>query len=148
MIITASSTGPALALNPLLAEKFENKNLAVQTYSIEKPTSTTRANIYDEIVETSTKYGIDTDTALRIAQCESSLRQYDETGDVIRGTVNALDIGVFQINERYHLNKSQKLGFDIYKSQDNIEYAMWLMKNEGNRHWNWSKPCWSKPVEA
>jgi hypothetical protein len=148
LIITASSTtGPALALNPLIAEKFDNQPV-VQTYSIERPTSTARAAIYDKIIELSAKYGVHTDTALKIASCESTLRQYDENGEALRGKVNPADVGVFQINEKYHLSRSQTLGFDIHKSYDNVEYAMWLMKNEGNRHWNWSKPCWNKSNEV
>ncbi|MFA6253691.1 MAG: hypothetical protein WC640_00300 [Candidatus Paceibacterota bacterium] len=146
LIITASSTtGPALALNPLLASRFDNNQPVIEkTYSIERPTTTASAAVYDQIIETSAKYGLHADTALRIANCESTFRQYDENGKAMRGDKNPLDVGIFQINEKYHLSQSQALGFDIHKTNDNIEYAMWLMKKEGNRHWNWSKPCWGK----
>lgn len=113
----------------------------VETYSVERPTSTSANAIFDQIIETGKKYGIDADKALRIARCESNFRQYNGN-EVLRGAQNPADAGVFQINEKYHLNKSQALGFDIHNTHDNIEYAMWLMKNEGIRHWNWSKPCW------
>jgi hypothetical protein len=93
----------------------------------------------------SAKYGIHADTALKIAKCESEFHQYNSSnGEVYRGEVNPADVGVFQINEKYHLERSESLGLDIHKTHDNIEYAMWLMKKEGNRHWNWSKPCWGK----
>lgn len=144
LIITASSTsGPALALNPIIADQFEKPQVA-QTYSVKRPTSTASAEIYDQIVERSVKYGIHTDTALRIANCESNLRQYTENGEILHGKQNPADAGVFQINEKWHLSQSQALDLDIHTTKGNIEYAMWLMKKEGNRHWNWSKPCWGK----
>lgn len=142
LIITASSTtGPALALNPLITNKV---NQPAVTYSVEHPTSTAKEAIYSKIVDLSTKYGLDTDTALKIAKCESDFRQFNNDGEVYRGEVNPADVGVFQINEKYHLERSESLDLDVHKTTDNIEYAMWLMKKEGTRHWNWSKPCWGK----
>ena len=140
LIITASTTGPTLALNPLLTSPIQTEVAQVETYSVEMPTSSTAQAIYNKIVKASDKYGIDTDT--RIAKCESDFRQYTSDGEVMRGEKNPDDVGIFQINEKYHLEGSQALGFDIHKTNDNIDYAMWLMKKEGNRHWNWSKPCW------
>jgi hypothetical protein len=82
--------------------------------------------------------------AQSIAYCESTNRQYDSnTGQALRGNQNALDVGLFQINEKYHLRKSQELGFDIYTTEGNIDYAMWLLKTQGSGPWIWSKPCWS-----
>lgn len=146
LIITASSTiGPALALNPLITNEFDSNQAFVQTYSlVERPTSAASAAIYDQIIDLSAKYGLHTDTALRIAKCESTFRQYDENDKVLRGQNNSADVGVFQINEKYHLGRSEALNLDIHQTHDNIEYAMWLMKKEGNRHWNWSKSCWNK----
>lgn len=144
LIITASSTGPTLALNPILTEKFNDYNKPAIEYSVERPTSTQSQKIYDQIILSSHEYGVDTDNALRIAKCESGLRQYNEEGNLLRGKQNPADAGIFQINENYHLKQSQTQNFDIHSTQGNIEYAMWLMKKEGNRHWNWSKPCWGK----
>lgn len=144
LIITASATtGPILALNPLITNKFDNQPV-IEAYSIERPTNTAKAEIYDQIIDQSAKYGLQADTALRIAKCESEFHQYTSDGEVYRGEVNPADVGIFQINEKYHLSRSEALGFDIHQTADNIEYAMWLMKKEGNRHWNWSKPCWNK----
>ncbi len=144
LIITAGSTsGPALALNPIITDQFE-KPQVVQTYSVKRPESTVSAKVYDQIINKSVEYGIHTDTALRIANCESNLRQYNEDGDVLHGKQNPADVGVFQINKKWHLSQSQALSLDIHTTEGNIEYAMWLMKKEGNRHWNWSKPCWGK----
>ena len=88
--------------------------------------------------------GIDEDLAVDMAFCESTLRQFQEDGALLRGIVNSKDVGVFQINERFHLDKSISLEMDIYTTEGNIEYAMWLMKNEGVRHWKASKPCWGE----
>ncbi len=98
-----------------------------------------------QIASTSAKYGVNPEWALKIAKCESDLRQYDpETGDVLRGKQNPQDVGVFQINEKYHLEKSRELGFNIYTIKGNVEYGLWLMKNGGRQHWDYSRPCWSK----
>jgi soluble lytic murein transglycosylase-like protein len=142
LIITASSTGPTLALNPILTNQIDGKSAQTIEYSIERPTSTASGAIYDKIIEASAKYGIDTDNALRIAHCESNFRQYNEDGNVLHGKVNPADSGIFQINEKWHLEASQTLDLDIHTTKGNIEYAMRLLKKEGNRHWNWSKPCW------
>ncbi len=87
-------------------------------------------------------YGVDASLALKIARCESGLKQYNKEGKVLRGRVNPDDVGVFQINERYHLPASEKLGLNIYTVDGNIKYAMSLMDHDGIRHWISSHPCW------
>lgn len=86
--------------------------------------------------------GVDSRVAARIAFCESTYRQFDSQGRVLRGKANPKDVGVFQINEKFHKDQSESLGFDIYTTEGNIDYALWLIKNEGSRHWKWSRPCW------
>lgn len=106
---------------------------------------TTKAQILDEAIQTqAAAQGIDPELARKIAFCESTTRQFDKNGQVLRGLNNSDDVGVFQINEAYHLKKSQELGFDIHSTEGNIGYAMWLLKNEGERHWKWSRACWDK----
>lgn len=104
--------------------------------------------IVELIKQESTKNGVDADLALDIATCESSLRQFETDGSVVRGKANPKDVGLFQINEEYHLKKSQELGFDIYTAKGNIDYAMYLMKTQGSKPWHWSKGCWVKSQEA
>lgn len=91
-------------------------------------------------------YGQDPELAIAIAHCESRTRQFDKDGNVLRGEVNPLDAGIFQINEKYHLATSEKMGIDIHTTTGNIVYAMWLLKTQGNSPWNWSKFCWQKLV--
>lgn len=86
------------------------------------------------------KHGINPDLAIRVAKCESTLRHY-KNGEVLRGVVNSQDVGIFQINEYYHLATSKKLGINIYTKEGNIEYAMYLIKKQGFSPWSASSLC-------
>ncbi len=94
------------------------------------------------IEQKATEMGVDSALAQDIAFCESTSRQFARDGDVLRGKKNPNDLGLFQINQKYHLEKSRELGFDIRTTEGNIDYAMWLLKHEGSRHWRSSKNCW------
>jgi len=78
-----------------------------------------------------------------IARCESHFRQTDSEGNLIRGKVNRYDVGVMQINELYHLEKAEELGFDIHSLEGNLSFARYLYENEGERPWMSSSKCWS-----
>ncbi len=80
----------------------------------------------------------------KIAYCESRNRQFDKDGSVLRGIVNAKDVGVFQINERYHLSDSKKMGISIHTVEGNMEYARHLYESQGTQPWSSSRPCWGK----
>ncbi|MDO8579318.1 MAG: hypothetical protein Q7R72_00395 [bacterium] len=79
-----------------------------------------------------------------IAKCESTFRQFDSRGNVIRGEVNKGDIGIMQINKYYHEEDAVKLGFDIYTFNGNLGYAKWLYAKYGDAPWNNSGKCWKK----
>jgi hypothetical protein len=101
------------------------------------------------IIDEASQAGVDGRLAVKVAFCESTLRQFDkETGEPLRGVHNPQDVGLFQINERFHLEASQKLGYDIYSLEGNIDYAVYLMKKDGLRHWKFSQPCWSQEGET
>ena len=100
-----------------------------------------------ELIEkVSRDYNLDPRLALAVAKCENNFKHYNQDGEVLSGRANRHDVGVFQINEQYHLAKSRELGFDIYTPDGNVEYAVWLMKAYGRAPWVWSQPCWSKAV--
>lgn len=80
---------------------------------------------------------------IEIAKCESRIRHFDEGERVFRG-VNTADVGVMQINEFYHLKRSQKLGFNIYTPEGNVAYARFLYEKEGTKPWKASEKCWKK----
>jgi hypothetical protein len=85
----------------------------------------------------------DSPMMIEVARCESNFRQWDEKGEVLKGIVNPLDTGAFQINKHYHLKTAIKMGLDIDTAEGNISYAKHLHDNEGTRPWNASRKCWS-----
>ena len=87
----------------------------------------------------------DTPILIEIARCESTFMHYKD-GEVVRGRVDNADVGVMQINERYHLETAKKLGYDIHTIDGNMAYAMYLYEKSGSKPWNASKPCWSKAL--
>lgn len=89
-------------------------------------------------------YFSDIPVMIEIAKCESRFRQYDTNGEVLRGVVNSLDRGVMQINEYYHLETAEKLGYDILTIEGNTAYARYIFEKSGVKPWVSSSPCWGK----
>jgi hypothetical protein len=83
-----------------------------------------------------------------IARCESQFQQFDKNSNVIRGRVNKYDIGVMQINEKYHAESAVKLGINIYTVEGNVAFAKHLYEESGTQPWSASKSCWSDSVIA
>jgi len=135
-LIAFANFSPSIAESPFPATKPE-------TVVVERIIT-----IPELIREKSARVGVDGNLATAIAFCESTNQQFsdEEAGVVMRGKENPLDVGLFQINEKFHLEKSQKLGYDIYTLEGNIDYALWLLKNEGSYHWKWSQGCWQKKM--
>lgn len=79
-----------------------------------------------------------------IAMCESTFRQYDSDGTVLTGKVNKNDVGVMQINKHYHLERAEKMGFDLDTIEGNMAFAKKLYKSEGTKPWKSSSGCWGK----
>lgn len=86
----------------------------------------------------------DTPLLIEIARCESGFAHYGKDGEIIRGRVDKNDVGVMQINERYHLERAEKLGFDIHTIDGNIGYAKLLYNDQGAAPWSASSSCWGK----
>lgn len=99
---------------------------------------------------------LDDNTLRAICSCESgngngSVNHYELDGVTpLRGksTPSHLgeDIGMCQINTKYHLDSSMSLGYDIYTPEGNWNYAKYLLKTQGTKPWQASKPCWSKQL--
>lgn len=89
-------------------------------------------------------YFSDIPVLVEVARCESQFRQHDKYGNILRGVVNNLDLGVMQINEYYHEHDSDKLGYDISTIEGNTAYARHLYEKSGLKPWKSSSPCWSK----
>lgn len=78
----------------------------------------------------------------KIASCESHGQQFAADGSVLRGLVNPLDVGLMQINEKYHLSTALKLGLDIHTLEGNADYAKYLYSTQGVKPWVHSSSCW------
>ncbi len=109
--------------------------VSVATLDTNKPFS-----LRKEYVET---YFEDTPVLAAIAFCESSYRHHNKDGSVLRGKVNTGDVGVMQINERYHSERATQLGFDIYSIRGNMAYARYLYEIQGSKPWKASQHCWA-----
>ncbi len=92
-------------------------------------------------------YFADTPILVEVARCESTFRQTDSTGKVIRGRVNEYDVGVMQINELYHADKAEELGYDLHTIEGNMAYAKWLYEKESIVPWKSSSRCWKNSKE-
>ena len=90
------------------------------------------------------EYYADTPVLADIAYCESTMRHVGKDGKVLRGLVDSDDLGVMQINTRYHLEDAEELGFDIYSLNGNLGYAQYLYEKQGTQPWSASQPCWGK----
>lgn len=84
-------------------------------------------------------FGKDAEVMTKIAFCESSLRQFDETGKVLISKTN--DRGLFQISW-VHDEELKKLNLDVTKLEDNIAYAKYLFDNNELKDWQASAKCW------
>lgn len=84
----------------------------------------------------------DTPILVDIAQCESDFRQYDSDGNLMRGKIDKDDVGVMQINEKYHAAQAKELGLDLSTIEGNVAYAKILYSKEGTSPWKASQPCW------
>ena len=135
--------------SPINSQAVLMANVAMPLVETTEVEAATVFPFQEMIVAAAKMAGVNGKTAVKVAYCESTLRQFDlETLEPLRGVHNPADVGLFQINEKYHLEASQKDGYDIYTAQGNIDYAMHLMKRDGLRHWTYSQPCWDKEEVA
>ena len=87
-------------------------------------------------------YFADEPVLIAIAECESHFRQFDKNGSVLRGKALPEDIGIMQINERYHTKTARAHGNDLYTIEGNLAYARYLYKAQGTTPWLASAKCW------
>ena len=123
----------------------DNRTKVDETYSEISEQVNTKVKTTEEIIA---EHFADTPILKKIAFCESRYRQFNEDGTVLRGVVNPKDVGVMQINEKYHLEASKKLGYDIYTLEGNIDYAKDLYSKQGSRPWVHSSHCWGASAQV
>lgn len=83
---------------------------------------------------------------IQIARCESTFRHTLADGTVLRGKIDPADVGVMQINTRYHAQAAKDLGLDLLNLKDNLAYARKLYEKQGTRPWTASAACWSPSI--
>lgn len=105
--------------------------------SIQAPQVIERASTTEETIEYEFR---DIPKMIEIARCESTFRQYDETGHVLKGIENQYDEGAFQINIQAH---PDAIGI-IHTLEGNIGYARRLYIEQGTAPWESSRPCWDR----
>ena len=150
-LMLSTITGiPKEAEAQMIASSTEN---GMQKEAIVKIVESKKLITFEDYVRA---YYEDTPILAEIAKCESSFRHYLPNGEVMRGKINKGDIGVMQINEYYHKDTAEKLGYDLMTIEGNMAYAKNLYEREGSDPWISSSPCWkkfenknlvSKPVE-
>jgi len=113
-----------------------------QVAAVASVTETKKANAQRSLEAVVREYFSDTPVLAEIARCETRFRHYDRNGDVLRGEIDGNDTGIMQVNERYHLKRAEKHGFDIYSLEGNLAYAKYLYLEEGSDPWRSSSRCW------
>lgn len=88
------------------------------------------------------EYFKDIPVMIEIARCESSFRQYTDSGNVLRGGASGGMIGIFQFFESIHSIPAKALGFDLATLDGNLGYARHLHKAQGTTPWDPAKDCW------
>jgi len=91
-------------------------------------------------------YFADTPILAEIARCESGFNQFDAQGNPLRGRITRNDMGVMQINEGYHGERAEELGYDIKTLEGNMAFARYLYNKYGIQPWSASAKCWKKTV--
>ncbi len=138
LVIRAPKTIEKAEAAEVQQEEQEQEVVEEKPETDEQSRTATQEEILAEVEDTPVLY--------HVAKCESSWRHYDKEGNVLRGHVDNNDVGVMQINERYHLKNSQELGYDIYTLEGNIGYAKYLYEKKGLQPWSASQACWSDDI--
>ena len=83
----------------------------------------------------------------RIAFCESTDRQFNSDGEVVRGMVTPADVGRYQINTTHWGVEAKRLGYDLMTEDGNEAMALYLYKKYGTKPWRSSAKCWDKVAQ-
>ena len=79
---------------------------------------------------------------------EGSQRQHTKDQDVVIGQHTdprfGLDLGILQINTKYHGERAAALGYNLWDEADNWAYGRLLYREQGTAPWGASKDCWSR----
>ena len=79
-----------------------------------------------------------------VANCESTGLIHHENGRLIRGRVDGLDEGVFQVRMPVHRAEMRRMGLNPNNLDHYFGYVRHLYDTFGLRPWKSSQRCWSK----
>ena len=108
--------------------------------------ATARPQSSSEVEAKVREYFSDIPIMIEVARCESTFRHVLNDGTVLRGYVDNDDLGVMQINLRFHAETAERLGLDLENIYDNMAYARYLYERQGTQPWNASAPCWGRYI--
>lgn len=143
-LITATQAHITLAATT--DQAMENGNSQTTTVSSMTFESKDAVEVPVSVEQYVRNYFADIPILAEVSRCESTFRQYTNSGTILRGTVNRSDIGLMQINEFYHAKTAKALGLDIYTPEGNMAYARYLYGKEGLKPWISSVKCWNSPM--
>lgn len=129
---------PETAYGYIEMESESQSEVAMTTQAIEENSHDVEAVVRS--------YFEDIPIMAEVAGCESHFRHTNEDGSILRGKVNRADVGVMQINLRYHELQAEKMGYDLHDLYGNLAYARHLYDEEGTRPWKASSACWTQTL--
>lgn len=144
------TTGIVFLLSSMYGASAPSTDVAIVQSNTATSTATTTITVNSDRKATEQylrEHYADTPILVEIARCESTSLHY-KNGNLVRGRVDNADVGVMQINERYHLETAKKLGYDIHTIEGNVAFAKYLYERYGSRPWSASEPCWGSKVVA
>ena len=146
LIMTSLIVLSAVYGTPVIAANASTTSTStVYTVSV-NTTDQTLTDSQKAVQEKAIKYFKDEPVLVAIAGCESSYRQVDQNGNIVRGKINKGDIGVMQINEYYHADVAKGLGYNLKTLDGNMAYAKYLYEQQGTKPWASSEKCWSQAL--
>lgn len=144
LFVISSIYGGPTSTEPLVL----STTTAKESTSITEELATTSIPTKQELKEKAKEYFKDYPILVDIARCESRFSHFDNDGNVVRGKINSDDVGLMQINEYYHADKAEELGFDLSTVEGNMAYAKYLYEREGTKPWNSSSKCWKQAISS
>lgn len=141
-LLSAFQATPAIAADMSTISTSSAVNIALNT------TDGSMSDSQKAVRQEAIKFFKDDPILVQVARCESSFRQVDEDGKILRGKANRSDVGLMQINEYYHKEKATSLGMNLRTIEGNMAYAKYLYDKEGLTPWASSKACWGIQAPA
>jgi len=116
---------------------YFGKKEVVDKMLAKKSTAADSESVAETIERIAKEEGVNSELAVRVAKCESSLNPTA----INRNTNGSLDRGLFQWNDRWHPEVTDDMAFDVVLSTR----AFCKAAREGHMDW-WkaTKHCWNK----